>query len=84
MFMKAVCVPELWVGDKNVPPVLFDELAYSRKGKLKIGFFVTDHWFEPSAASKRAVNKTICALQLAGHECVPFSTPTNGWENYGL
>lgn len=30
---------------------------------LKVGFFTTDHWFEPHAAGTRAVEETIRALE---------------------
>ena len=84
MFMKAVCTPDLFAGDLNVPPLPFDEEAYQDKTKLKIGYFKTDGWFEPCATSKRALEETLAALTKAGHTCVPFEAPTDGWYNYGL
>lgn len=82
--MKAVCTPDLFTGDLNVPPLPFDEKAYKDKARLKIGYFKTDNWFEPCETSKRALNETIKKLEKAGHECVPFDPPTDGWYNYGL
>lgn len=82
--MKAVCTPDLFAGDLNVPPLLFDDKAYRDTSKLKIGYFKTDGWYEPCATSKRALNDTITALEKAGHTCVPFEPPTDGWSNYQL
>lgn len=30
---------------------------------LKVGFFMTDHWFEPHAAGVRAIEETVRALE---------------------
>jgi Asp-tRNA(Asn)/Glu-tRNA(Gln) amidotransferase A subunit family amidase len=82
--MQTACVPDMWQSDLNVPPVPFDQQKYEKSGSIKIGYFETDHWFEPSVAAKRGLNETIEKLKAAGHTCVPFEPPTNGWFNYGL
>ena len=84
LFMKALCVPDLFAGDLNLPPLPFNDHIYNNKSKLKIGYFKTDDWFEPCATSKRALNEVIAALTKEGHECVPFEIPTDGWYNYGM
>jgi fatty acid amide hydrolase len=84
LFMKAVCVPELFEKDLNIPHLPFDEKAYQSSTPLKIGYFSTDGWFEPCETAKRALQETIDALTRAGHECVPFEPPTDGWFSYGL
>jgi fatty acid amide hydrolase len=84
LFMKAVCVSELFDGDLNVPRIPFDDKEYQSKTKLKIGYFETDAWFEPCAAAKRGLHETIAALEKAGHTCVPYDSPTDGWASYGL
>ena len=84
LFMKAVCTPDLFAGDLNLPKLPFDEKVYRDTSKLKIGYFKTDGWFEPCATSKRALEETLAALTKAGHRCVPFKPPTDGWHNYGL
>ncbi|CAB9507550.1 Glutamyl-tRNA(Gln) amidotransferase subunit A [Seminavis robusta] len=85
LVMKAMCTPDLWESDLNVPPVPFKEEIYlDQQSKLKIGYFTTDGWFEPCATSKRALKETLDALTKAGHECVEFEPPTDGWHNYGL
>lgn len=82
--MEAVCTDDLFSGDLNVPPLPFNKKAYEDSSKLKIGYFKTDTWFDPCVTSKRALDETIDALNKAGHECVPFDMPTDGWANYGL
>mmetsp|Transcript_34149 Transcript_34149/g.50185 ORF Transcript_34149/g.50185 Transcript_34149/m.50185 type:complete len:617 (+) Transcript_34149:99-1949(+) len=87
LFMKAVCVPEHFERDTEIPPISYNESEYkciSSAKKLKIGYFVSDGWFEPCAAFKRGVRETVNALSEAGHTCVPFEIPTNGWDTYGL
>ena len=84
LFMKAACVPELFDTDLNIPRLPFDEAAYQSTNKLKIGYFYTDGWFDPCPTAKRALKETIDALTNAGHECVPFEPPTDGWFSYGL
>jgi fatty acid amide hydrolase len=87
LFMKATQVPQLWDGDLNLPRIPFHDEVYQRPGGekvLTIGYFITDGWFEPCATSKRAVQETVDALTKAGHTCVPFQLPTDGWLNFGL
>jgi len=84
LFMKATLVPEMFLGDLNVAPIPFNNEMYEREDKLKIGYFSTDGWFEPCATSKRAIRESIDALTAAGHTCVPFDLPTDGWFSYGL
>jgi len=84
LFMKAVCTPDLFKADLNVPMLPFNDNSYGEKSKLKIGYFKTDGWFEPCATSKRALDETLAALTKAGHTCSPFDPPTDGWHNYGL
>lgn len=80
LFMKAVCVPEMFVGDLNTPPMPFDDKAYNAKGPFRIGYFKTNHFVEPCPTAMRAMNETIAALEKAGHTLVPFEAPTTGWD----
>jgi fatty acid amide hydrolase len=85
LFMKATQVPQLWDSDLNKPRIPFNDVVSQRPGeKLKIGYFDTDGWFEPCATSKRAVQETVDALTKAGHTCIPFEFPTDGWFTFGL
>lgn len=82
--MKSIWVPEYFKLDTVVPPIPFNCKKYEKTESFKIGYFITDDWFEPCAAAKRGLLETICALEKAGHECVPFVPPVNGWESYSL
>jgi Asp-tRNA(Asn)/Glu-tRNA(Gln) amidotransferase A subunit family amidase len=82
--MKALCVPELFDTDLNVPPLPFDEKAYMATDKLKLGYFKTDRWFQPCAATQRGIDETVAALEEAGHSCIPFDIPTDGWDHYKM
>mmetsp|Transcript_10451 Transcript_10451/g.19049 ORF Transcript_10451/g.19049 Transcript_10451/m.19049 type:complete len:572 (+) Transcript_10451:335-2050(+) len=84
LFMKSVCVPEFFASDISVPPLPFDMDSYTKSKPLKIGYFSTDGWFEPCQAAKRGLMETVDALTKAGHTCVPFDLPTDGWANYSL
>jgi len=70
--------------DLNTVPMEFDDSAYKSKQRLKIGYFDNDNWFTPCQTSKRAVKEAVAALTRAGHLCVPFKPPTDGWHSYGL
>lgn len=82
MFLKGVCVPKLFENDINVPPIPFDKKQYEKKGPMKIGYFETDDFFEPCPSAKRGLREAIQRLRDAGHECVPFKPPTDGWFAY--
>ena len=84
LFMKAFLVPQLFAGDLNAVPIPFDDAAYRSKSKLTIGYFDNDGWFEPCRTSKRAIGETIVGLKKAGHKCIPFQPPRDGWFTYGL
>lgn len=82
--MKTVWVPELFTADLAVTPLPFDEKAYQSKKKLRIGYFLDDGWFRPCQTSQRAVQEAVEGLRQAGHECMAFDMPTNGWDSYCL
>lgn len=82
--MKAVCVPKMWEHDKSIPPLPFDDKAYTDSSPLRIGYFKSDSWFEPCAAAQRGLEETIKSLIAAGHTCVPFEPPADGKACQGL
>lgn len=84
LFLKAVLVPKLFQGDRNVAPLTFDDVQYRSNRPLRVGYFETDRWFEPCLTAKRAVREAVAALCQAGHTCIPFEPPTDGWDHYGL
>ena len=79
LFMKAVCSPVVYKGDRNIPPLDFDEQAYQDTAKLTIGYYMTDGFMDPVPTGKRAMKEAIAALEKQGHTCVPFQPPTDGW-----
>lgn len=83
-FMKTVCVPKFWNNDLSLPPLPFNDFEYAKTSSMKIGYFKTDNFFEPCAASKRGLEETIAALEKAGHTLVPFELPVDGWETNRL
>ncbi|CAM9303295.1 unnamed protein product [Ectocarpus sp. 12 AP-2014] len=80
--MTALCSAEMWDGDKRIPRLPWDRaVAIDGPGRpLKVGFFTTDHWFEPCTAVSRAVHEAAEGLRAAGHEVVPFEPPVSGWQ----
>ena len=84
LFMKAVSGPDMHKMDPNTPWIPFNDHAYQSKGQLRIGYFLSDNWFEPCPTSCRAVLDTVAKLEAVGHSCVPFDLPTDGWYNYSL
>lgn len=84
LFMKSVCVPEMSQLDCSIAPTTFNQEIYDDTRPLRFGYFLTDGWFEPCSAAKRALTEMVDRLKDAGHVCVPFDIPTDGWQNYGL
>ena len=84
LFMKAVWNENTFCNDTTIAPLPFNEEKYRMNKPMRIGYFFTDEWFEPCTAVKRGLLETIEGLKKAGHTCIPFSLPTNGWEIYSL
>ena len=80
--MKAIWSDYMFQRDSSIPPMKFNDGEYEQTKKLRIGYFVTDDWFEPCTAARRAVMETVENLKKAGHEVVPFKLPTSGWDAY--
>ena len=89
---KAWMVEKMWTRDPLVTPKPFDHHAYlhdrssltsSSDGRpLRVGYFLTDNWFEPCSASRRAVLEAKAGLERAGVEVVAVSLPEgqDGWQ----
>lgn len=62
--------------DATLPPLRWDREAYAEtaaRPTLKFGYFVSDGWFEPAPACRRAVEDAVAALRAAGHHVVEFA-----------
>lgn len=79
LFMKAVFSPTVYQGDRNIPPLDFNDKVYQDTKKLRIGYYMTDHFMDPVPTGKRAMAEAIEALEKQGHTCVPFEPPTDGY-----
>ncbi len=86
LFMRAVMGPKMWEEDPHVCPVPWNgTLAQRGPGRrLKIGFFVSDGWFDPCSAVSRAVHEAVDALENTGHEIIPFTPPHTGWDVFRI
>ena len=69
---------------RNKDPTTSPTSTLITRRYLKIGYFVSDGFFEPCTAAIRGLQETIDKLSNAGHTCVKFLPPTDGWFHYGL
>ncbi|KAM6398321.1 uncharacterized protein J5M81_005595 [Pluvialis apricaria] len=56
--MKALLCQEMFQLDPTVPPIPFDEEAYSSSAPLRIGYYDTDDYFPLPPCMRRAVRET--------------------------
>ncbi|CAL1531082.1 unnamed protein product, partial [Lymnaea stagnalis] len=75
LLSQALMSPEMYELDRSLPPLLFDKQKYEKKGPLRIGFYTFDGTFECLPPVVRAVHEAKKALELMGHEVVPFDFP---------
>ncbi|XP_065265678.1 vitamin D3 hydroxylase-associated protein-like [Emys orbicularis] len=73
--MRALLCDDMFRLDPTVPPLPFNEEAYSSSAPLRIGYYDGDGYFQPSPSMRRAVQETKKLLQEAGHTLIPFTPP---------
>ncbi|XP_035883378.1 fatty-acid amide hydrolase 1-like [Phyllostomus discolor] len=73
--MRALLSKDMHQLDPTVPFMPFREEVYSSNRPLRIGYYESDGYTEPSPSMARAVRLTCRLLQDAGHEVIPFSIP---------
>lgn len=72
----------LWNTDPTVPVMPFNEDIYNGNSKLRIGYYLSDRFWEPSSVCKRAVMESVEALRAAGHEVVEWDPNAKGVDTY--
>ncbi|XP_055259418.1 vitamin D3 hydroxylase-associated protein-like isoform X1 [Moschus berezovskii] len=70
--------------DPTVPFLPFREEVYSSDRPLRIGYYESDGFTQPSPSMVRAVKLTSRLLQDAGHQVIPFSVPRTEYAFFHL
>ncbi|XP_066228749.1 vitamin D3 hydroxylase-associated protein-like [Saccopteryx leptura] len=73
--MRALLNEDMHRLDPTVPFQPFREELYSSHRPLRIGYYDSDGYTQPSPSMARAVRLTSRLLQEAGHQVIPFSVP---------
>ncbi|XP_070259405.1 fatty-acid amide hydrolase 1-like [Myotis yumanensis] len=73
--LRALLSEDMHKLDPTVPFMPFREEIYSNTRPLRIGYYESDGFSQPSPSMARAVRLTCRLLQDAGHEVIPFSIP---------
>ncbi|XP_027622399.1 vitamin D3 hydroxylase-associated protein-like [Tupaia chinensis] len=73
--LRALLSEDMHRLDPTVPALPFREEVYSSKEPLRIGYYQSDGYTQPSPSMVRAVHLTTRLLQEAGHQMVPFTIP---------
>ncbi|KAJ6659480.1 hypothetical protein lerEdw1_018714 [Lerista edwardsae] len=71
--LRALLCDEMFRLDPTVPPIPFNEQVFTSSQPLRIGFYASDTFLEPSPSMRRAVLETKQLLEKAGHTLVPFN-----------
>ena len=76
LVMKALWSDRMFCVDPFIPPLPFRDDVYTSDKPLRIGYFTTDGFFEPSSACKRAVTDAVAALSRNPNvTLIPFQPP---------
>ncbi|KAM3480286.1 hypothetical protein MY8738_005038 [Beauveria namnaoensis] len=82
-FTRSVIQMKPWEYDYSVHPIPWRsdvEEAYSEKKQLRVGVMRTDGVVDPSPACARALEMTVRALRVEGHEIIDNITPPEPYE----
>ena len=80
--MKALLAPQLFTLDPTVPRMPFNMERYNQTKKLRIGYYVTDHFWEPAEACQRGVLQAVELLRKQGHEVIEFNLRNYNIDTY--
>jgi hypothetical protein len=73
LIMQALWTDKMYIADPFTPPLPFRNDIYTADTPLRVGYFVTDGFYEPAPACKRAVMDAVAALsRLPNVTLVPF------------
>ncbi|OWK04826.1 FAAH [Cervus elaphus hippelaphus] len=70
--------------DPTTPFLPFREQVYSSNRPLRIGYYESDGFTQPSPSMARAVKLTSRLLRDAGHQVIPFSVPRTEYAFFHL
>ncbi|XP_066479884.1 vitamin D3 hydroxylase-associated protein-like [Tiliqua scincoides] len=70
--LRALLCEDMFQLDPTVPPIPFNEQVFTSSQSLRIGYYTSDTFLEPSPSMGRAVLETKQLLEKAGHTLVPF------------
>lgn len=70
--MRALLCQDMFSLDPTIPPLPFNQEVYESSKPLRIGYYETDGYLQPSPSMARAVRETKELLERAGHTFVPF------------
>ncbi|XP_035107237.1 vitamin D3 hydroxylase-associated protein-like [Callithrix jacchus] len=73
--LRALLSEDMHRLDPTVPWTPFREEVYTSNRPLRIGYYESDGYTQPSPSMARAVQLTCRLLQDAGHQVIPFSIP---------
>ncbi|KAM8889511.1 fatty-acid amide hydrolase 1 [Synchiropus picturatus] len=71
--MRALLSDHMFGQDPTVPPMPFNEQIYLSRSRLRIGYFESDGYSQPSPSMARAVREVKAMLEQAGHTLVPYT-----------
>lgn len=74
---KLIIEGELWNHDPKVMPIPYSDKSSLKLSKLTFGVWKYDGLIHPHPPIKRALEETIKALKLQGHEVIEVSLPNN-------
>ncbi|XP_037598750.1 fatty-acid amide hydrolase 1-like [Cebus imitator] len=77
--LRALLSEDMHRLDPTVPRMPFREEVYTSNQPLRIGYYESDGYTQPSPSMARAVQLTCWLLQDAGHQVIPFSVPRTAY-----
>ncbi|XP_062250667.1 fatty-acid amide hydrolase 1 [Platichthys flesus] len=70
--MQALLSDHMFSLDPTVPPIPFNVEMYQSTKPLRIGYFESDGYVQPTPSTARAIREVKALLEQAGHTLVPY------------